>query len=248
MAEGARENTVVFHTAAQPTVSYYGSALWNWLSLNELLHVEHHDLSGVPWTRLPELTRAVPGLYHGADMVRVTSLYGDVIVPWIWKRGAKYDFACREAAMWNVATRLALGKRFISAHRGRKGVVGRERASERDLGGEKEHRVAQGGPAGRRGCATKENKEYGKGHRGGESACGGRKESKEQGEEDQREQTTEGRDNHNDDLPAPKCVTVWHMHGASPFPRPHAIAWRNNTTLHSPSFSPSSSSSAPPHR
>merc|ERR1719247_2657701 len=31
----------------QPTVSYYGSTLLNVLSVNELLHVEHHDLSSV---------------------------------------------------------------------------------------------------------------------------------------------------------------------------------------------------------
>ncbi|EGD76531.1 hypothetical protein PTSG_07648 [Salpingoeca rosetta] len=86
---GALNNTAVFHSPAQPTVSYYGSAIWNWLTLNELLHVEHHDFSRVPWTQLQTLTHILPSMYRGGDMLAVHSLYGDVIWPWICTRGRK---------------------------------------------------------------------------------------------------------------------------------------------------------------
>lgn len=95
-----------FHTSVQPTMSYYGSRLWNWLTLNELLHVEHHDFSGIPWTRLQSVTALLPNMYKGEDMGAFFSLYGDIIFPWITTCGVKYDFACRNAIQWQIAGRV----------------------------------------------------------------------------------------------------------------------------------------------
>ena len=50
----------------QPTTSTYGplSALSCW---NLSYHVEHHDFPGVPWSRLPAVTRAAPEFYSELD-------------------------------------------------------------------------------------------------------------------------------------------------------------------------------------
>lgn len=48
------------------THSYYGPL--NHLTLNVGYHVEHHDLPGIPWHRLPALTRLAPTFY--ADRVK----------------------------------------------------------------------------------------------------------------------------------------------------------------------------------
>eukprot|EP00045_Choanoeca_perplexa_P010588 m.108078 g.108078 ORF g.108078 m.108078 type:complete len:490 (+) comp15329_c0_seq1:109-1578(+) len=52
-----------YQFTAQPTLSYYGSSLWNWLTMNELLHVEHHDFQHMPWTKTPQLSRIAPEFY-----------------------------------------------------------------------------------------------------------------------------------------------------------------------------------------
>eukprot|EP00730_Choanoeca_flexa_P013788 TRINITY_DN5711_c0_g1_i2.p1 TRINITY_DN5711_c0_g1~~TRINITY_DN5711_c0_g1_i2.p1 ORF type:complete len:344 (+),score=38.82 TRINITY_DN5711_c0_g1_i2:583-1614(+) len=52
-----------YQFTAQPTLSYYGSSLWNWLTMNELLHVEHHDFQHIPWTKTPQLSRLAPEFY-----------------------------------------------------------------------------------------------------------------------------------------------------------------------------------------
>ncbi|EDQ88166.1 uncharacterized protein MONBRDRAFT_9500 [Monosiga brevicollis MX1] len=57
----------IYQYTAQPSLSYYGSTMYNWLTVNELLHVEHHDFAQIPWTRLPWLARLAPQLYHGHD-------------------------------------------------------------------------------------------------------------------------------------------------------------------------------------
>jgi len=81
--------------AVQPTVSYSGSKLWNFLCLNELLHVEHHDLSGISWRHLPKLHSAAPELY--SRIHTETSLFR-LISDWLfdtnWHFG--WDFACRQ--------------------------------------------------------------------------------------------------------------------------------------------------------
>eukprot|EP00928_Gymnodinium_smaydae_P048374 TRINITY_DN3232_c1_g2_i1.p1 TRINITY_DN3232_c1_g2~~TRINITY_DN3232_c1_g2_i1.p1 ORF type:complete len:186 (-),score=18.96 TRINITY_DN3232_c1_g2_i1:149-706(-) len=50
---------------AQPTVSYRGSSVWNWLTMNELLHVEHHDLAKLSWRHTQKLRDIAPELYDG---------------------------------------------------------------------------------------------------------------------------------------------------------------------------------------
>ena len=65
----------------QPTVSYYGSSVWNWLLCNELMHLEHHDFARVPWTRLPKLRRIAPEFYEAPHVVAVPSITGLV---WHW--------------------------------------------------------------------------------------------------------------------------------------------------------------------
>lgn len=79
---------------AQPTVSYYGSSIWNWLCLNELLHVEHHDLSGMSWFNLPMLRKLKPEVYEGLHTEM--SVFG-LIYEWLNDTGdgVQWDFACR---------------------------------------------------------------------------------------------------------------------------------------------------------
>jgi sphingolipid delta-4 desaturase len=52
----------------QPTLSYYG--LGNWVSLNVGYHVEHHDLPGVAWHRLPKVRRVASAHYAPLASVR----------------------------------------------------------------------------------------------------------------------------------------------------------------------------------
>lgn len=78
----------------QPTVSYYGSSVWNWLCLNELLHVEHHDLAGISWRHLPRLRELMPEMYDG--LFCELSLFG-LIHAWLTsdRENVSWDFACR---------------------------------------------------------------------------------------------------------------------------------------------------------
>lgn len=93
----------------QPTVSYYGSRIWNLLCLNELLHVEHHDFSSLGWRYLPRLREVAPDLYEGSGgtpggpkggLYAETSIF-DIIYTWLCSasegvaRGT-IDFACKE--------------------------------------------------------------------------------------------------------------------------------------------------------
>lgn len=50
------------HNREQPTVSHYGK-LNNFVGFNGGLHVEHHDLAGIPWSRLPKIRRMAPAFY-----------------------------------------------------------------------------------------------------------------------------------------------------------------------------------------
>lgn len=60
------------HTHYQPTSSYYH---WlNWLTLHHGLHTEHHDLAGVPWSRLPRVRQIAPEFYD--DLLPIASYVG----------------------------------------------------------------------------------------------------------------------------------------------------------------------------
>eukprot|EP00049_Salpingoeca_infusionum_P025892 m.22384 g.22384 ORF g.22384 m.22384 type:complete len:628 (+) comp8386_c0_seq2:125-2008(+) len=184
------DGNYVFEQAEQATLSYYGSRWWNWLTMNELLHVEHHDFAHIPWTRLPALRAIAPEFYSNpqnqfnhqtqsfeqrpeisdastqvaqqtppqvsrlsayysilvndfsaqlpsdvagmclkvtqddqqklklhqhplAATVSITSLFSQLIIPWITAGGAKFDFACRKSNVAHVRNRYALLQRLI---------------------------------------------------------------------------------------------------------------------------------------
>ncbi|MCA9110601.1 MAG: fatty acid desaturase, partial [Planctomycetaceae bacterium] len=54
----------------QPTASHYGKWV-NLTTFNAGLHVEHHDLMGIPWQQLPKLRRLAPEFYE--DLVPLSS-------------------------------------------------------------------------------------------------------------------------------------------------------------------------------
>lgn len=124
----ARGSSLPHSTMAAP-FRLISSSVWNWLTLNELLHVEHHDFCTVPWTRLPSLTQAAPEFYLPAEqqaaktceegstwgnshptLTVISSLYGDLILPWLRTRGRKFDFACREASVFHIVNRMRMAE------------------------------------------------------------------------------------------------------------------------------------------
>lgn len=52
----------------QPTASHYGR-LVNLTSFNAGLHVEHHDIAGIPWFRLWKLRRMAPEFYNDLETI-----------------------------------------------------------------------------------------------------------------------------------------------------------------------------------
>lgn len=84
----------------QPTISYNGSPLWNLLNFNQLSHVEHHDFSRIPWTRLPTLAKMAPTFYSSSDMYACNSIV-DLIYTWVTTRGYKFHFGCTHEPMPN---------------------------------------------------------------------------------------------------------------------------------------------------
>jgi sphingolipid 4-desaturase/C4-monooxygenase len=54
----------------QPTASHYSKWI-NLTTFNAGLHVEHHDLAGIPWFRLPKLRQLAPEFYE--DLVSLDS-------------------------------------------------------------------------------------------------------------------------------------------------------------------------------
>lgn len=68
------------HKNGQPTSSYYH---WlNRLTLNHGLHTEHHDLAGIPWSRLPKLREIAPEFYD--DLPQIKSY---VALSWLFHFG-----------------------------------------------------------------------------------------------------------------------------------------------------------------
>jgi sphingolipid delta-4 desaturase len=59
----------------QPSASHYGR-LVNLLTFNAGLHVEHHDLMGIPWFRLWKLRKLAPEYYDDLDVIRSYTLLG----------------------------------------------------------------------------------------------------------------------------------------------------------------------------
>ena len=57
------------HSTYQPSASYYG--WFNRLTFNFGLHTEHHDIAGIPWSRLPRLRQIAPEAYD--DLVQTKS-------------------------------------------------------------------------------------------------------------------------------------------------------------------------------
>ena len=56
------------HRNYQPTSSYYG---WlNRLTFNHGLHLEHHDMAGIPWNHLPKLRKIAPEFYDEMNQIK----------------------------------------------------------------------------------------------------------------------------------------------------------------------------------
>ena len=67
------------HNGFQPTVSYSGSRIWQWLNLGELYHLEHHDFPWVPFTKIEAVRRIAPEYYRSCHVV--TSVWR---LTWDW--------------------------------------------------------------------------------------------------------------------------------------------------------------------
>ncbi len=69
------------HATYQPTSSYYG---WlNRITFNFGLHTEHHDLSGIPWNRLGQLSTLAPEFY---DSLEKTSSYTRLALKFVFSQ------------------------------------------------------------------------------------------------------------------------------------------------------------------
>jgi len=79
---------------SQPTISYYGNHLWNLLNYNELLHVEHHDFSRIPWNMVHELRRIAPEYYLERGGVMSCKSILQLVKGWVLAKGDKFDFCC----------------------------------------------------------------------------------------------------------------------------------------------------------
>jgi fatty acid desaturase len=75
--------------SCQPTMSTY-SAFAPFFSMNLTHHVEHHDFPGIPWNRLPEVTRLAPEYY---DSLEYSDGFYSTIGKWI-KYSEGWSYAC----------------------------------------------------------------------------------------------------------------------------------------------------------
>ena len=74
------------HKRYQPSASYYG--WFNWITFNFGLHTEHHDISGIPWSRLPRLRAIAPECYDGLIM---THSYIMLALQFVFCRRASFE-------------------------------------------------------------------------------------------------------------------------------------------------------------
>jgi sphingolipid delta-4 desaturase len=59
----------------QPSASNYNRVI-NWLTFNAGLHVEHHDIAGIPWHRLWKLRRIAADFYDDLEVIPSYTLLG----------------------------------------------------------------------------------------------------------------------------------------------------------------------------
>lgn len=59
----------------QPTASHYGTMI-NLLTFNAGLHVEHHDIMGIPWFRLRKLRKMAPEFYDDLETINSYTMLG----------------------------------------------------------------------------------------------------------------------------------------------------------------------------
>lgn len=59
----------------QPTASHYGRLI-NLTTFNAGLHVEHHDIAGIPWFRLWKLRELAPEYFNNLEPIRSYTLLG----------------------------------------------------------------------------------------------------------------------------------------------------------------------------
>jgi len=95
------------HRRYQPTSSLYGWS--NWLYFNFGLHTEHHDIMGIPWSRLGKLRQIAPSFYD--DLV-ITSSYSHLA----------FQFACGDPKIFE--------EQFDSQDFKNKGLIEREFESQ----------------------------------------------------------------------------------------------------------------------
>jgi fatty acid desaturase len=74
----------------QPTMSTY-SLCASLASMNLTHHVEHHDFPGIPWNRLPEVTRIAPEYYSSLES---SSGFCNTIYQWFHHSGS-WGYACQ---------------------------------------------------------------------------------------------------------------------------------------------------------
>jgi sphingolipid delta-4 desaturase len=83
----------------QPTASHYGRIV-NLLSFNAGLHVEHHDIMGIPWFRLPKMREIAPEFYDDLEKIRSYTLLG---LHFVFSRGKTFDENYNNEAHRNAA-------------------------------------------------------------------------------------------------------------------------------------------------
>lgn len=82
----------------QPTASHYGRFV-NLVTFNLGLHVEHHDIAGIPWFRLGKLRRIAPEFYDSLEPIRSYTMLG---LKFVFADDKTFDDEFNEEAYRNV--------------------------------------------------------------------------------------------------------------------------------------------------